>query len=96
MPTRFARNLLALAVISVSVSAMAQEQRLNELVIIGDEASASELPGSAHVVSNEKLEEMKYTDVQRALRQVPGIYIQEEEGYGLPEYWYSWFRSRSQ
>ena len=83
MPTRFARNLLALAVISVSVSAMAQEQRLNELVIIGDEASASELPGSAHVVSNEKLEEMKYTDVQRALRQVPGIYIQEEEGYGL-------------
>jgi Fe(3+) dicitrate transport protein len=83
MPTRFARNLLALAVISVSVPAMAQEQRLNELVIIGDEASASELPGSAHVVSNEKLEEMKYTDVQRALRQVPGIYIQEEEGYGL-------------
>jgi Fe(3+) dicitrate transport protein len=83
MPTRFARNLLALAVISASVPAMAQEQRLNELVIIGDEASASELPGSAHVVSNEKLEEMKYTDVQRALRQVPGIYIQEEEGYGL-------------
>ena len=83
MPTRFSRNLLALAVVSASVPAMAQEQSLNELVIIGDEASASELPGSAHVVSNEELEEMKYTDVQRALRQVPGIYIQEEEGYGL-------------
>ena len=77
MPTRFSRNLLALAVVSASVPTMAQEQSLNELVIIGNEASASELPGSAHVVSNEELDEMKYTDVQRALRQVPGIYIQE-------------------
>ncbi|KPQ02964.1 TonB-dependent receptor [Marinobacter sp. HL-58] len=83
MPTRFSRNLLAVAVISAPAAAMAQEQSLNELVIIGDDASASALPGSAHVVSNEDLETMKYTDVHQVARQVPGVYFQEEDGYGL-------------
>ncbi|PXX93482.1 Fe3+-dicitrate receptor [Marinobacter vulgaris] len=83
MPTPFSRNLLALAVISASVPAMAQEQSLDELVIIGDEASASALPGSAHVVSDEELDTMKYTDVHQVARQVPGVYFQEEDGYGL-------------
>lgn len=83
MPTPFSRNLLALAVISASVPAMAQEQSLDELVIIGDEASASSLPGSAHVVSDEELDTMKYTDVHQVVREVPGVYFQEEDGYGL-------------
>ena len=83
MPTGFPKNLLALAIMCTPAATLAQEQTLNELVIIGDQASASALPGSAHVVSSEELEQMKYTDVQRALRQVPGVYMQEEEGYGL-------------
>ncbi|TGN40635.1 TonB-dependent receptor family protein [Marinobacter confluentis] len=83
MPTQFSRNLLALAIMSAPAAAMAQQQSLNELVIIGDEASASALPGSAHVVSNEDMETMKYTDVHQVARQVPGVYFQEEDGYGL-------------
>ncbi|MGM0768762.1 MAG: TonB-dependent receptor family protein [Pseudomonadota bacterium] len=83
MHMRFSRNLLALAVVSASFPVLAQEQSLNELVIVGDEASASALPGSAHAVSSEQLEEMKYTDVHRVAREVPGVYLREEEGYGL-------------
>lgn len=83
MQTRFSRSLLAMAVVSASLPALAQEHNLNELVIIGDESSASALPGSAHVVSSEQLEEMKYTDVHRVAREVPGVYLLEEEGYGL-------------
>lgn len=83
MPSPFSRKLLALAVISASAPAMAQEQKLDELVIIGDETSASALPGSAHVVSNEELDTMKYSDVHQVARQVPGVYFQEEDGYGL-------------
>ncbi|NMT62368.1 TonB-dependent receptor family protein [Marinobacter orientalis] len=83
MPTPFSRNLLALAVISAPAAALAQEQSLNELVIIGDDASASALPGSAHVVTSEDLETMKYTDIHKAVREVPGVYLKEEDGYGL-------------
>jgi len=83
MSALFSRNLLALAVLSASVPTMAQEHSLNELVIIGDDASASALPGSAHVVTSEDLETMKYTDIHKAVREVPGVYLKEEDGYGL-------------
>ncbi|PFG08635.1 MULTISPECIES: TonB-dependent receptor family protein [unclassified Marinobacter] len=83
MSTPFSRNLLALAILSASMPTMAQEHSLNELVIIGDDASASALPGSAHVVTSEDLETMKYTDIHKAVREVPGVYLKEEDGYGL-------------
>lgn len=40
-------------------------------------------PNSAHVVSVEKLEQQQQTDVNRVLKQVPGVYVQEEDAYGL-------------
>ncbi|MEH6561454.1 MAG: TonB-dependent receptor plug domain-containing protein, partial [Marinobacter sp.] len=77
------RHLLALAIAATAIPVHAQERTLDELVIIGDEVSASALPGSAHVVTSDDLENMKYTDIQRAAREVPGVYIREEDGYGL-------------
>ncbi|WP_166257399.1 TonB-dependent receptor family protein [Marinobacter salicampi] len=83
MPRRFSRNLLTLAIMAAPAAVAAQAQNLNELVIIGDDASASALPGSAHVVTSEDLETMKYTDIHKAVREVPGVYLKEEDGYGL-------------
>jgi Fe(3+) dicitrate transport protein len=39
--------------------------------------------GSASYLTLEELERFRYTDVHRALTQVPGLYVVEEDGYGL-------------
>ncbi len=41
------------------------------------------LPGSAHFISPAELETFSYNDVGRVLRGVPGVNVQEEDGYGL-------------
>ena len=53
------------------------------LMVVGSAEEAARAPGSAHFLSPDDLERQAYTDVHRILRQVPGINIQEEEGYGL-------------
>src|SRR5262245_53554291 len=40
-------------------------------------------PGSAHVISNKKLERNEYDDPQALLQTVPGVYARGEDGVGL-------------
>ena len=56
---------------------------LDEVTIIGQRRNPADIPGSAHVVGHEQLQAFLQSDVMRALRTVPGVYIQEEEGFGL-------------
>lgn len=82
------RRLLCCAIASVVASAAApafadQANELKPVQILGDRQDTFSVSGSAHVISNEDLEEKEYTDVHRMLRDVPGVYFQEEEGYGL-------------
>ncbi len=55
------------------------------VMVIGDPSGISEIPGSAHYIDKEQLDRHKlaYDDVHHFLRQVPGVNIQEEDGYGL-------------
>lgn len=60
------------------------EQLFEDQVLVTGGAQAVEtLPGSADFVGLETLEQQRYGDVHRMLRQVPGVNIQEEDGYGL-------------
>ncbi len=54
-----------------------------ELLVVGTPEQAGRVPGSAHVITRPEVERLAHDDVHRILRRLPGINIQEEEGYGL-------------
>jgi Fe(3+) dicitrate transport protein len=56
--------------------------QLSTVSIIGSAAAARTIGGSAHFVGPEELEKFDYADIHRILRAVPGVYLQEEEGFG--------------
>lgn len=56
---------------------------IDTVTIIGHQRDVSDVPGSAHVIDQEELELFLQSDVMRVLRTVPGVYVQEEEGFGL-------------
>ncbi|MGB5332189.1 MAG: TonB-dependent receptor [Woeseiaceae bacterium] len=58
-------------------------QAIDTVTIIGKQADAADVPGSAHVIDSEELATYMNGDILRVLRTVPGVYIQEEEGFGL-------------
>ncbi|SFD74641.1 Fe(3+) dicitrate transport protein [Thiohalospira halophila DSM 15071] len=66
-------------------TAVAQDdsQRLDQVSIVGSQAEAQQQPGSVQYVGEERLEDHEYTDINRIVREIPGVNFQEEEGYGL-------------
>jgi Fe(3+) dicitrate transport protein len=56
---------------------------IEQLTIFGGDQSVSNIPGSAHLLSQEDLEKFNYSDIMRTLTSVPGVYVLEEDGYGL-------------
>ena len=53
---------------------------IENIIIIGN---PNDVSGSAHVLDKEELSIFKASDMLRMLRSVPGVYIQEEDGFGL-------------
>ena len=53
--------------------------------VVGSVSALETLPGSAYVIDGEAIEQQLqgFDDIHRMLRQVPGVVIQEEDGYGL-------------
>jgi Fe(3+) dicitrate transport protein len=62
----------------------AQDSRpLDVVTIIGQRTETRDVPGSAHLIDSEELEAFVQSDITRVLRTVPGVYLQEEDGFGL-------------
>jgi Fe(3+) dicitrate transport protein len=59
------------------------ETALDSVTIIGRQSDIADVAGSAHVVTQEELATFIHSDIMRVLRSVPGVYVQEEEGFGL-------------
>jgi len=51
--------------------------------IFGQRNQLETATGSAFVVNKEQLEQFEFDDIHRVLQAVPGVYIREEDGYGL-------------
>ncbi len=60
-----------------------EETGLERLTVVGSKARRMEIPGSATRIGPEELETFEYSDINRILRQAPGVNIQEEDGFGL-------------
>ena len=63
-------------------------ESLNEVIIttdaiIGSKFKAKNKAGSTYFISPKELKTFNYDDVSRILRTVPGVTIQEEDGFGL-------------
>lgn len=52
-------------------------------MVIGDPRKLDSIPGSAHYIGPEMLRKQDNGDIHRILAHVPGVNIQEEDGYGL-------------
>jgi Fe(3+) dicitrate transport protein len=61
----------------------ADDYELETVTIYGSVENAQNAAGSAHFIGPEELDKFKYTDIQRVLREVPGVSIQIEDGFGL-------------
>jgi Fe(3+) dicitrate transport protein len=53
------------------------------IVVIGLSGDPNDVPGSAEVLTAADLDVQDYSDINRSLRAVPGVNMQEEDGYGL-------------
>ncbi|MEH6517293.1 MAG: TonB-dependent receptor [Halioglobus sp.] len=81
------KRILTLAVAALSTSFITAVQASNhyieEITIVGSTEDAQTLPGSGAVIGNEQIRIEASGDINQLLKTVPGIYIQEEDGYGL-------------
>ena len=92
MPGRYTQSGLLYSVLLGAVWSQAHAQGvdpgelnapLDNVTIIGQRLDPADVPGSAHLVKQEDLQLFLQSDVLRMLRTVPGVYLQEEEGFGL-------------
>ncbi len=74
----------SLVVVFVSVQTWADDKSaIEKLSVMGRKESLPTRPGSAHVLNEEDFKNYEINDIHRILRAVPGVNIQEEDGYGL-------------
>ena len=55
----------------------------DRIMVIGDASGVARLPGSAHYLDRLEGKNLAFDDIHLLLRQVPGVNIQEEDGFGL-------------
>ncbi|MEN0059785.1 MAG: TonB-dependent receptor, partial [Bdellovibrio sp.] len=79
-----ARFLVVVVVFIYSSLSLAENvSELGAVKVIGSSEAELVQPNSAHFISKEQLEQQQQSDVTRILKQVPGVYVQEEDGFGL-------------
>ena len=80
----FSRTALCVALSMLSMAAFGQDAApIDNVTIFGHSSDVADVPGSAHIIDSASLEVLIESDIMRVLRAVPGVYVQEEEGFGL-------------
>jgi Fe(3+) dicitrate transport protein len=81
-------NITSILVSSlIAFSAFADDHEgkdfLSPFNVIGTKSDISDLKGSGYVIDESDLGPFMHTDINDILRQVPGVYVRPEEGYGF-------------
>ena len=76
-------TFIVLCQISIAVSDELRSPMIKEVLIIGSKAEKLKLPGSGIQISKEELQQHAYSDLNQIVSSVPGVYVREEDGYGL-------------
>lgn len=85
------QQTITLAIAGMAFSAMASnlpmsEQEvtvLDKTMVIGNPANIDKIAGSAQLITQKDIRQQNYDDINRVLRKVPGVYVREEDGFGL-------------
>lgn len=75
--------ILGLAVLVVIPTNAADDSELSPLTVVGSKDRAWELVGSAAYLDSEDIRQQNYSNINRLLAKVPGVYTREEDGFGL-------------
>ena len=76
-------STISLALLTSSAFAHSPKAADETVTIYGSASNAELATGAAQYISEEDLAKFVYTDIQRIIRQVPGVSVQVEDGYGL-------------
>lgn len=79
------RRSLELALLAEPVQVAGVTLLVDRFRVVGDPRRLPQIPGAAHVLERDDLEyqDLLFDDAHRVLRQIPGVNVQEEEGFGL-------------
>ena len=64
------------------ISAPIYAEEMSPVSVFGSQDETQQA-GSAHFIGDDEMKAMGYTDAERVLRRIPGVYSQTEDGYGL-------------
>lgn len=83
------RDVVILTTLGFTLSANAAHDEANrtavldKIMVTGGFENIKKIPGSAQIVTKEDIRQQNYDDINRVLRKVPGVYVREEDGFGL-------------
>jgi len=83
----FSALMIGTAIVAPPAAADSEPERvavpIEHITVIGSRKNAQQTAGAANYIGREELEAFEYQDINRILRLVPGVNIEEEEGFGL-------------
>jgi Fe(3+) dicitrate transport protein len=59
------------------------KQFMEEVIVSGGKEGARTMSGSAYVLDKADLEQFDFSDLNKVLSTIPGVYIRQEDGFGL-------------
>ena len=84
MIKRNALRYLVVVTMGALVSTVhAERNDLEEIVVIGSEDEIVKVPGAGALLTEDDLERFDYVDLHQTLSSIPGMYVREEDGFGL-------------